>query len=271
MRESGAKRIDYLLITHFHGDHDGGVPELAELLPIGTFIDHGSLAMAEQGTQSTMAAFNAYAAVRAKGVHLEPNPGDRLPLKGIDVTVVSSAARVLPAALPAAAGQNTACAAAKRPADESSENARSTGIAVTWGKFRFLDLGDLTARPLFDLVCPNDLVGSVDVYLVAHHGGADAVEPVTFAAFNPRIAILNNGASKGGARQMFAFLQRDESLKDVWQLHRADGAGALNFAPDRIANLDESTAHWIKLSANEDGSFRVLNGRTGRWTEYGTR
>ena len=270
-RDAGAKQIDYALITHFHADHDGGIPELAQSMRIGTFVDHGVVAEAEQNAPRTMDPYNAYAAVRAKGRHIEPKPGDRLPLKGIDVTVVSSAAATLARPLAGAGGKNAACEAAARPADDPNENARSTGIVVTWGKFRFLDLGDLTGRPLYDLACPNDLIGQVDAYLVAHHGGADAAKPETFAAFKPRVAILNNGARKGGAPAIFAYLHQDKNLKDVWQLHRSEAAGNANFANERIANVDESTAHWIKLSANEDGSFRVLNGRTAQWTSYGSR
>src|SRR5712671_7568206 len=79
-KDAGVKRIDYLLITHFHGDHDGGVVELSQLLPIDTFVDHGDIeSEAEKNVPGTIAAFNAYAAVRAKGKHLEPKPGERLP------------------------------------------------------------------------------------------------------------------------------------------------------------------------------------------------
>jgi competence protein ComEC len=111
------------------------------------------------------------------------------------------------------------------------------------------------------------------VYLVAHHGDADAADPATLAAFKPRVAILNNGATKGGAAAMFASLHQaqEQGLEDVWQLHRSENPGAGNFADEQIANLDERTAHWIKLSANDDGSFRVMNGRTGVGMSYRVR
>jgi hypothetical protein len=104
--------------------------------------------------------------------------------------------------------------------------------------------------------------------LVAHHGGADAAVPATFAAFKPRIAIMNNGVKKGGALVTYEYLHQVQGLEDVWQAHRSEAAGKENYAESRIANLDESTAHWIKLSANDDGSFRVQNGRTGNWQTY---
>ena len=148
-RAAGAKQIDYLLITHFHADHDGGVPELSQLMPITAFIDHGMLAEAERTAPQAMQPFKAYAAVRSQGRHIEPSPGDRLALRGIDVTVVSSAAATLPAPLAGAGERNSVCGT--RPAHDPGENARSTGVVITWGKFRFLDLGDLTGRPLYDL------------------------------------------------------------------------------------------------------------------------
>jgi beta-lactamase superfamily II metal-dependent hydrolase len=270
--DAGIIQIDNLLITHFHSDHDGGVTELAQLMPIRTFIDHGSVGSeAERNVPGTMDAFNAYAAVRKRGRHLEPKPGDRIPLKGVDVTVVSSAMSILTKPLPAANGLNSACSAPPMPAQDPNENPRSTGIVVQFGQFRFLDVGDLTGPPLYSLACPNDLIGPVDAYLVAHHGGPDADVEATFAAFKPRIAIMNNGAKKGGALLTYEALHRVQGLEDVWQVHRSEAAGKENFAENRIANLDEGSAHWIKLIANNDGSFRVQNGRTRKWQSYGPR
>lgn len=271
-RDAGVEQIDYLLITHFHPDHDGGVTELARLIPIRTFIDHGGVpAEAERVVAGTAKAFDAYQAVREKGRHIEPKPGDRLPVKGIEAIVVSSAASIIAEPLAGAGGDNAACGLPGLPAADPIENPRSTALLIRFGAFRFLDVGDLSGQPLLALVCPKDLIGPVDAYLVAHHGGADAAEPATFAAFKPRIAIMNNGATKGGAFAMYEYLHRVPGLEDVWQLHRSDSAGEENFADERIANLDESTAHWVKLSANDDGSFRVLNGRTSAWTSYRAR
>lgn len=268
-RDAGVTRIDYLLTTHFHADHAGGVVELSQLLPIGTFIDHETvLPEAEQNVAGSLEVFRRYAAVRAKGRHLVPKPGDRLPLKGVTATVVSSAGATIVKPLAGGGGRNPACAASVLEAQEPNENPRSTGILLEFGKFRFLDLGDLTGAPLFNLVCPANLIGSVDVYLVAHHGGLDASDPATLAAFNPRAAILNNGRIKGGAPVTFASLRRAPVAANVWQLHRSENSGAENFPDDRIANLDEGTAHWIKLSASDDGAFRVTNGRTGGGISY---
>lgn len=272
VRDAGAKQIDYLMVTHFHADHAGGVAELSQLLPIRTFIDHGNvLPDAEKNAPGTLAMFDTYAAARAKGSHLKPKPGERLLLRGVDVTIVSSAGATLSKPLIGANGANAACIPPGRAAQEINENPRSTGALIQFGKFRFLDVGDLSGAPLFALVCPNDMIGQVDVYLVAHHGGADAVEPATFAALKPRVSIVNNGPSKGGAPELLAYLRGTKDSGDAWQLHFSQAAGKENVSAEQIANLDEQTAHWIKISAGEDGAFRVLNKRTGVWRQYPKR
>ena len=151
---------------------------------------------------------------------------------------------------------------------EAFENPRSTGILLRFGKFRFLNLGDLVGQPLSDLVCPVNRVGLVDVYLVPHHGREDAADPATFAAFRPRVAVLNNGATKGGDAAIFDSLRNAEGIEHVWQLHRSEAERARNFPAEYIANLGTETAYWIRLSAREDGSFQILNGRTGEWKSY---
>jgi len=269
VRAAGLKRIDYLLTTHFHADHDGGVTDVMAQIPIETFIDHDNvLPEAEQGSPGTLEAFRAYAAARAKARrHIIAKAGDRLPLKHMHAVIVSSAGKVIDKPILGPPKPNAVCAPSPMAAQDIYENPRSTGFVLQFGKFRFLDAGDLTGKPLFDLVCPLNLIGEVDAYLVAHHGGPDAADPATFAGFNPRIVLLNNGSTKGGAADMFRLLHRLTGF-DVWQLHRSLNADSENFADERIANLDEATSHWIKLSANADGSFRVTNARTGIVLQY---
>src|SRR5262249_34105872 len=267
-KEAGIKQIDYLLITHFHGDHDGGVVELSQLLPIRHFIDHGTLPAEAQKDERTKEAFEAYMAIRNKAPHMEPHAGDRLPLKDMDSVVVTSAAVTIAKPLPGAGEINGICRQSPITPGDAIENPRSTGVLARFGQFRFLDLGDLSGKPLFDLACPRSLIGPVSVYLVAHHGGSDVADPATFAAFKPRVAVMNNGLKKGGSRDAYETLHHVANLEDVWQLHRSEAAADQNFPDGQIANLDESTAHWIKLTASEDGSFRVVNARTGQSRNY---
>lgn len=271
-RAAGVSRLTYLLVTHFHADHDGGVPELAQLLPIDTFVDHGNvLAAAETNSPGTLEAWRLYAAVRARGRRLEPEAGDKVPLQGVDVTIVSASGDTLTEPLPGAGGPNAACSGSGLPAGEPNENPRSTGFRLQFGRFSFLNLGDLTGEPLFALVCPENLIGPVDAYLVAHHGGADAAEPATFAAFKPRVAIVNNGPDKGGQPALLDAARRAPGVEHVWQLHRAAAPAGTNAPDERIANLDQRTAHWILLRASQDGSFSITNGRTGATTRYSAR
>ena len=41
LAEAGVKEIDYLISTHYHVDHIGGMQELAKRVPIKHYIDHG--------------------------------------------------------------------------------------------------------------------------------------------------------------------------------------------------------------------------------------
>jgi len=151
-RAAGASRIDVMMLTHFHADHDGGVSELAQLIPIRTFVDHDRPLPAVESVKGSLAAFGWYESVRAKARHTAVMPGQHLPIKGVDTTVVSSAGEILSRPLAGAGTRNAACdGAARTPAQEPNENPRSTGIVLSYGRFRFLDVGDLSGDPLFNL------------------------------------------------------------------------------------------------------------------------
>ena len=272
-RTAGITHIDYLLLTHFHWDHDGGVVELARQMPIRTFIDDGDLdrspeATSVEGWPTTLDRYNAYLPVRATGAHLIPRPGDRLPLSGVHVTFVSASGATIARPLRGAGHTNKECEPSAPPPSDPFENPRSNGIVLRFGQFRFLDVGDLSGTPLFALLCPKNLIGKVDLYLVPHHGARDVSYPATFTGLRPRVAIVNNGPLKGGAPEMFDALRRAPGLEGAWQLHRSLHEGAVNLPERQIANLDETTGHWIKVSAKKSGAFTVTNGRTGVMTAY---
>jgi len=267
-RRAGITAIDVLLVTHFHQDHVGGVPELAQLIPIRTFVDHDTIAAdADRGIPGATAAFGAYAKVRAQGRHLVPSLGEFLPVDGLRVVVVSSDAKTITTPLPGGGTSNPACRDQRLPASEARENPRSTGFRLEFGEFRFIDLGDLSGEPLYALFCPVDLLGRADVLLVPHHGGGDVADPALVGAVSPRVVLVNNGATKGGAATTLTMLHAIKGA-DVWQLHRSDNRGAANAPEDRLANLDESTSHAIVVRARTDGSFTVTNERTQQAGTY---
>jgi beta-lactamase superfamily II metal-dependent hydrolase len=267
-RDAGLKQIDYLLLTHYHADHAGGAVELAQLLPVKTFVDHGAPAAgADEGVPGTQKIYEGYVALRAQGRHVLAKPGEKLKLKGVEAVFVSADGATLEKPLPGAGQPNAACGSTATPAQEKIENPHSVGLRLRYGAFRFLDVGDLSGDPLFALACPNGLIGPSDVYLIAHHGGADGADPSMFLAIKPLVAVFNNGARKGAQSKTLTQVKQTPGL-DGWQLHRSLNPGAENAPDERLANLDESTSAWIKVSASEDGAFTVTNGRTGYSKRY---
>src|SRR5262245_15566602 len=262
--EAGIARIDYLLVTHFHNDHVGGVPDLVARIPVGTFIDYGKPLGTPYGPdRMTVRAFQAYEPVRAHGRHLQPEPGDRLPLQGVDAIVTSTGGRVISTPLAGAGDTNAACATLEHQPEDGTENYRSLGIMLRFGEFSFLDLGDLSGDTLASLVCPRDLIGKVSAYLIPHHGNYDSNILAVYAAIRPRVTIMNNGAVKGGDPASFHTLAR--LGLDVWQLHESENASAANSRSDLVGNVndDGSDGYFLKLSADADGSFSIINRRTG--------
>jgi beta-lactamase superfamily II metal-dependent hydrolase len=261
--KSGVKQIDYLIVTHYHADHVGGVPQLAGKLPIRNFVDHGE--SVEAGRKEADALYSSYTAVRNKGNHLLVKPGERIPIKGLSVEVVSAAGDVLTKPMPGAGEPNPACAASKPKEEDKSENARSVGTVIAYGRFRMLDLGDLTWNKEIALVCPNNRIGTVDVYLTTHHGLNQSGSPAMVDAVHPRVAIMNNGATKGGNPDAWQIVHDVPGLEGLWQLHTAESPGAHNASEDMIANPDSKSdaGNYIKLTAMPNGEFTVTNGRNG--------
>jgi competence protein ComEC len=271
MRDAKVSRIDYLLITHMHEDHNGGAAELSRRVPVGAFVDYGAPA---ETSADVVAAFAAYSDARdaaaKRGVpHLMPKPGDHLALSGLEVTVVSADGATISEPLREAGQPNAACSEFETRPFATRENPRSVGVHLRYGRFRFLDLGDLVGPTLLHLVCPNNLVGAIDAYLITHHANADASVAPVLAALRPRVAVANNGAYKGGSPPTWAALHQHDEIESVWALHKSLIDGSVNFPDAFIANLEfgaNDRADWIKLQASEDGSFSVTNGRTG-WTK----
>ena len=261
------KKIDYVLITHYHTDHVGGVPQLVQKIPVGTFIDHGPNRESSKATESLYAE---YQAATANANHILAKPGDTLPIKGLNITVVSADGNVLEQPLAGAGQPNSACADVKPKEADPSENARSTGMYIQFGQLRIVDLGDLTWNKELDLMCPNNKLGKADLFIVSHHGIDQSNSPALVHGLQPRVAIMDNGAKKGGAPSAWDIIKASPGLQDIWQLHFADAGGSEHNAGDPfIANVDEAdTGLYLKVTAHEDGSFQVFNPRNKFSKEY---
>ncbi|MGA1982575.1 MAG: MBL fold metallo-hydrolase [Acidobacteriaceae bacterium] len=270
---AGVTKIDNLVITHYHTDHVGGLPQLVALIPVGRFIDHGVNRQTEGAEgKATVAVYDAYQKVLAEGhaEHLTVKPGDVLPVKGMKVEVVSGDGEVIAKPLAAGGEQNAACASSPEKEVENSENDRSLGLVITFGKTRILDLGDLTWAKERGLMCPVNKIGKFDVYIVSHHGLDRSGSPALVDAIAPRVAIEDNGPRKGGAPSSYDTIEGTSRLKDLWQLHTAEGSDAKhNVADSHIANLPGPDAgNYLKLTVRVDGSLAVTNGRTGETVGY---
>jgi len=287
-KDAGLTQIDHLITTHWHGDHFGGMAELASRIPIKHFIDHGP--NVQPGAAADEFLQSVYPALYAKGSHTVAKPGDKIALAGVNVLVVTSAGATIKAPLPGAGAANPYCASFK-PGDNNAEDPMSVGVHITFGRFRTLHLGDLTKNKEFELMCPSNRIGTIDVFLGLHHGVDTSNSHVIVHALRPRVAIMNNGTRKGGQPEVMKTLHSSPGLEDLWQIHFSELSGQEYTVPGMfIANLlDEppqampvapiapppagsgappapvhnGPAHWIKVSAQSDGSFTVTNARNG--------
>jgi competence protein ComEC len=312
LEDAGVRQIDHLVLTHYHGDHVGGLAELAKRVSIKRFYDHGPAAEGDRaGGQGFM---EQYAQIHANAVRTIVKPGDKLSIPGLDITVVTSAGQVLTRNLPGAGRPNPACAGfAEKDLSKvfDPDNAYSVGFVLGFGRFRTIDLGDLTWNHEGQLMCPANRLGTVDLYLVSHHGINQSNSAALVHGLQPRVAVMNNGTRKGGSLETFQTLESSPGLEDLWQLHWSHNVMVEHNAPGSfIANIEDNAtlaniltapppaprgtgapagagrgggggrgtplpphtpAYWIKVTAAQDGTFTVVNARNGFSKTYGAR
>jgi beta-lactamase superfamily II metal-dependent hydrolase len=269
-KQAGIGKIDYVLLTHFHVDHAGGAPQLAARIPVGTFIDHGE--NRESTDAPTVQAWQAYQKLLATGEYkrITVKPGDVLPIIGMNVTIVSADGALIGAPLNGAGQENPTCKGAEQYPSDKTENRRSVGMLMTFGKLRILDLGDLTRDEETPLICPVNKLGKIDIYIVSHHGWYQSGSPALVDGVAPRVAIMDNGAKKGGSPSAWDVIKKSPRLEDLWQLHFSEEGGAAhNVAPEFIANPEgPDAANYLELTAQPDGSFNIFNSRTQKTKHY---
>ena len=289
MRDAGVSEVDHLITTHWHGDHYGAMEELASRVPVRHFIDHGPTI--ESSAAAVGFLDTTYPLLHRDAEHTVVRPGDRIALAGAEITVLTSAKRVIDRPLPGAGGSNPYCADFARQQEDNGENAQSVGILAQFGEFRVLHLGDLTANTEFELMCPNNPIGAVDLFVVSHHGQPSSNSEPLVHAIEARAAIMNNGTRKGGQPEAMRVLHSAPGLEDLWQLHFSQLSGQEYTVPGLfIANpIDEAqssipiapllnprrgsgappppahdgAAYWIKVAGHTDGSFTITNSRNG--------
>ncbi|WP_348264054.1 MBL fold metallo-hydrolase [Telmatobacter sp. DSM 110680] len=267
MRDAGISKIDKVFITHFHTDHVGGVPNLVEHIKVGEFLDHGENREDSDVTRHDYAAYvKAIGTTPRRTVH----PGDTIDIPGLSTIVLEADGEHIKAVPDVKPTPNSYCATEPKWDLDTTENPRSAGILVRFGKFRFLDLGDLTKAKEIPLVCPYNLIGHVDLYLVNHHGFNLSNSKAFVDAIHPRVAIMDNGAHKAGSPEAWQTVHDSPGLLDLWMLHTAeDSDAAHNSADALIANLKGgSDGAYFKVIAHDDGSFNVTNSRTGTTKDY---
>lgn len=297
-KDAGLRQIDHLITTHWHGDHFGGMAEVAARIPIREFIDHGPSVENNAGTNNFLTM--TYPQLYANARHTVVKPGDRIAVTGLEWRIVESGGQHITDSLPGAGRPNPFCATFTPQNPDASENAQSVGSHITFGRFRTLHLGDLTVNKEFELMCPTNRLGTVDLWIVSHHGQPSSNSQVLAHAIEPRAAIMNNGTRKGGQPDAMKVLFSVPGLEDLWQIHFSQLGGqeytvpgmfianevdtrdtamaiAPYIAPARgtpgasPAPVHNGKAYWIKVSARQDGSFTVTNTRNGFSKTYKAR
>src|SRR5262249_6884982 len=160
----------------------------------------------------TREQYAAYQKLLEHNRHIVLKPGGRLPLKDMKLEALTSAGEHIAAPLAGAGQPNPLCASEPKPPDDVTENPRSLRVPITFGKFRMIDLGDLTRNKEIELFCPTNPVGTVDVYLTTHHGLFQSNARAAVHALRPRVAVMNNGAHKGGSPEAWKIVHESPGL-----------------------------------------------------------
>jgi beta-lactamase superfamily II metal-dependent hydrolase len=303
IKQAGLKQIDYEMVTHFHMDHFGAVAAISKQVPIANWVDHGAAVEAyksEEWKQQHVLrfsdeAYDSYLKARESGKHIVVAAGDKIPIRGIETTVVAAGGQRIAKPMPGGGAANPWCESTPLRKDAENEDSQSVGTLIAYGKFRFLQLGDLTWNNARAVACPVNLVGPVDVFTTTHHAmsvdkenggevisGYSACSKAEVWGLAPRVAILNAGSRWHRSDYFHWFggpagwetVHNSPGLEDFWQMHyQPEGGTKYNVAEQYIANLtaENCPGHWLKLAASSDGSFRITNSRTGVTKQYQAR
>jgi beta-lactamase superfamily II metal-dependent hydrolase len=245
--DAGVTKIDYLISTHYHSDHVGGLEPLSKRIPIERFLDHGPTVEGPvTALREQVAGFQAMYAELSSGKRTVVKPGDRVPIAGLDVRIVTSAGAVLKTPLPGGGKPNAACAKYTPPSEPASnwstpDDDQSVGSVIAFGQFRAIDLGDLLWDRAVQLMCPNNMVGAIDLYVMTGHGtDITSASPLT-DGIGARVAVMQNGTRKGGQVAAMQTIRMAPGFEDLWQLHWSYNAALEGNSPGLfVANIDDA-------------------------------
>ncbi len=258
-RAAGVKKLDFLVVTHYDSDHVDNVPAVVAKLPAASFVDHGPSAADNPRRAKAVAA---YMDLAAKARRIVVAPGDKIPFKGLEVLVLTSAGKAIKTPVKGGGAPNLFCAGTPAKEPDATENAQSISLLFTFGKFRMVDMGDLSWNKELEFVCPNNPVGKVDLLMIGYHGADAANSPALIHSLSPLVTIMDNGAKKTGSASVLKTIKASPGLQAAYQLHWSANAPEDNPPDNFIANLQDSPdGKWIKVSARRDGSFTVTNAR----------
>jgi competence protein ComEC len=276
LKSLGIKSIDHLVISHFDVDHIGDISQLLTAIRVGHCYDHGDIQLAKednprwaQMAEASKQHYAAYVAACNKIGRTVLKPGDKVPVKGLDVRVVHAAGKWITKPLPGAGAPNPTCATAKQAdiVPRDLEDNASIGLLYTYGKFRYYDGADLEGHYAHELVCPNNLIGTVDLWAVNVHGQSKGYSAAMASALKPPVVIeYNDGRmGRGNDPDVWAGLHALPKPPDIWLLHLNERSGPEKNPPsDFVANLQAPDGMKpIKITVEKNGTFTITNERNG--------
>jgi competence protein ComEC len=277
MKNAGLSSLDYLLISHYHLDHAGGFPELAALVPIGAFVDHGpnSQPLSPTATPAQVATAAAtlyarYEAVVAGKRRISMKPGDVLRLGDLTFTAINSDRQFIAEPVAGAGGPGAGCGdIIAKPTQ--GEDPHSLGLLAQWGSARILALADSPWSVETELVCPINRIGKIDLMIADNHGNDAANSPQLLASVRPTTVLVSNGPTKGADGPALDRIAAVTGLDATWQVHFATRSPEKNAPEAQIANLGAGAAdaaHPLIISVTKAGDVTFANPRTGGSRTY---
>ncbi len=287
-KKLGVTKLDYVIITHFHMDHAGGVVDLAKRIPIGTFIDHGpnvehdklppDIALGEPDR-----LYPAYLNVIRGHNHIVAKPGQVIQIGSLTDTIVASDGVTITKPLPGAGAKNPACdtAQALSTKDEGGvENTHSVASLLSFGKVKIAMFGDLSWKAEHALSCPVTRLGHVNVLIATQHGSGISSNPASIADMKPDLVVMGSGGKKGGDESVIKTIKASPGVQGFWQLHDSYAHPEWSKDKNYVANLNPPASavaaharemftappdegHTIHLDISKDGKIVATNDRNG--------